>query len=328
MGGPLRVLILEDVEDDAVLLLLALKGGGFDVTFERVYTAEAMSAALDARPWDIIISDYAMSGFDALQALEVVKQRTLDLPFIIVSGTIGEESAVAAIRAGAHDFMVKGKLARLIPAIERELREAAGRREHRRTERELRESEKRLRLSERRFQRLFESAPDAIVISDRHGAITIVNAQAERMFGWSREELVGRPVDGLVPPALRAEHAELRDACIRDAVRGSTGGGHTNLRGARKDGTEFPVDISLSPMESDGELLVAEAVRDITERTQLQRQLMQSQKMESVGRLAGGVAHDFNNLLSVILGWTGMALEELPADHPVRSSLEEVRKAG
>ncbi len=125
MGKPLRALIVEDVERDALLLLRELKRGGFDVTSERVDTPETMAAALAKQPWDVVISDYSMPRFSAPAALALVKERKLDVPFIIVSGTVGEETAVDAIRAGAHDFMSKGKFARLIPAIERELRDAA-----------------------------------------------------------------------------------------------------------------------------------------------------------------------------------------------------------
>jgi len=123
MGKPLRVLLVEDIEQDALLVLRELKRGGFDVTSERVETPEAMTAALAKQHWDIVLSDYSMPRFSALMALGLVKERKLDLPFIIVSGTVSEEIAVDAIHAGAHDFMAKGKLGRLIPAIERELRD-------------------------------------------------------------------------------------------------------------------------------------------------------------------------------------------------------------
>jgi signal transduction histidine kinase len=136
-GKPLRALIVEDVESDALLVVRELKRGGFDVTFERVDTAETMAAALARDTWDIVLSDYTMPRFSALAALGIVKERKVDLPFIIVSGTIGEETAVEAIRAGAHDFMVKGKFARLVPAVERELRDAALRVERMRIQEQL-----------------------------------------------------------------------------------------------------------------------------------------------------------------------------------------------
>jgi len=125
MGKPLRMLIVEDVERDAVLVVRELKRGGFDVSFERVDTRETMSAALAKQPWDIVISDYSLPRFSGPAALALVQERNLDLPFIIVSGTVGEETAVESIRAGAHDFMAKGQFARLLPAVERELRDAA-----------------------------------------------------------------------------------------------------------------------------------------------------------------------------------------------------------
>src|SRR6187200_1076481 len=137
MGKLLRVLMVEDVERDAVLLVRELGRGGFDVAFERVETAEAMSLALDRQAWDIVLSDYTLPSFGAPQALALVKERRLEIPFIIVSGTVDEEMAVGAIRAGAHDFMAKGRLARLVPAIERELQEAALRAERSRLEQQL-----------------------------------------------------------------------------------------------------------------------------------------------------------------------------------------------
>jgi len=123
MGKPLRALLVEDVEQDAQLVLRELKRGGFDVAYERVDTPEAMSVALARQPWDVVISDHSMPRFSAPLALALVKEQRLDLPFIIVSDMVNEDIAVEAIHGGAHDFMAKGKLGRLIPAIERELRD-------------------------------------------------------------------------------------------------------------------------------------------------------------------------------------------------------------
>jgi diguanylate cyclase (GGDEF)-like protein len=129
MSKRLRVLIVDDSENDALLLLRGLRKGGFEPEFERVETSEAMAAALAARPWDIIISDYSMPHFSGLEALRFLKQSGLDLPFILVSGTIGENLAVEAMKAGAHDYVMKGNLQRLTTAIERELREVEVRKE-------------------------------------------------------------------------------------------------------------------------------------------------------------------------------------------------------
>jgi len=147
MGKPLRVLVVEDSEKDAMLLLEELRRGGYEVTFERVYTAAAMTAALAGREWDIVIADYTMPNFSAPAALKLLQKSGLDLPFIIVSGSIGEDIAVAAMKAGAHDYMMKGELKRLIPSVERELREAIVRREHKQSSEALKESEERLRMA-------------------------------------------------------------------------------------------------------------------------------------------------------------------------------------
>jgi putative nucleotidyltransferase with HDIG domain len=137
MGTPLRILLVEDSEDDARLILREIQRGGYQVEFERVESADAMHGALMRRPWDAIICDFSLPRFSAPKALELLNKSGIDLPFIIVSGTIGEESAVNALKAGAHDFIIKGNFARLIPAIERELKEAEVRRQRREREREL-----------------------------------------------------------------------------------------------------------------------------------------------------------------------------------------------
>ena len=132
MSTPLRVLFVEDSDDDARLLVREVKRGGFEPEWERVETADELLAALDRGPWDVVISDFTIPGFSGTEALAMLRARDPDLPFIFVSGTIGEDLAVGAMKAGARDYIMKGNLRRLVPAIERELREAATRRDHRR----------------------------------------------------------------------------------------------------------------------------------------------------------------------------------------------------
>src|SRR6266436_4943128 len=145
MGQPLRVLLLEDSEDDADLLLLQLRRGGYEPAAQRFDSAEAFRAALERKEWDVVISDYVMPGFGGLEALELFKLSGLDVPFIIVSGHIGEEVAVAALKAGAHDYVMKERLVRLAPAIKRALQEIWIARAHRSANDALRENEERFR---------------------------------------------------------------------------------------------------------------------------------------------------------------------------------------
>jgi two-component system, cell cycle sensor histidine kinase and response regulator CckA len=142
MASPLRALILEDSEDDCALLVRTLQKGGYDVQYTRVDSAAGLLGHLDAAPWDIIISDYSMPGFSGTMALSMVREKGLEIPFVFVSGTIGEEVAVNAMRVGAQDYIMKGNLTRLLPAIQRELREAQLRREHKGIEQRMRQLEK------------------------------------------------------------------------------------------------------------------------------------------------------------------------------------------
>jgi len=179
--SPLRVLVVEDSADDAQLIVREIQRSGYTVEFERVETKPAMQEALSRRSWDVILSDYSMPKFSAMAALATLKASGLDLPFIVVSGTIGEETAVTALKAGAHDFLIKEKLARLVPAIEREMRDA----ETRRSQRE----------SEARYQLLVEQLPIIIYVNplDRIGSTTYVSPQIQTVLGYMPEEWLADP---------------------------------------------------------------------------------------------------------------------------------------
>jgi PAS domain S-box-containing protein len=184
---------------------------------------------------------------------------------------------------------------------------------------------------EARFQGLLEAAPDGIVGVAGDGRIRLVNRQAEVLFGYSRDELVGRPLDLLVPERARAVHPDHRERYF-DKPRTRSMGAGRELRGRRQDGSEFPCEISLSMLEDDGEQLVVAAVRDVTthkqiedERDALRRR--QSERLESLGKLAGGVAHDFNNLLGAILSYATFAAEGVEDRPQVHADVLEIRKA-
>jgi signal transduction histidine kinase len=139
---PIRVLIIEDSEEDADLIVLELKRGGYSPEFRRVEEADGLVRALSDGEWDLVLSDYSMPRFSVPEALSIVQQKNADLPFVIVSATIGEEAAVEAIKSGAHDYVLKHRLSRLVPAVKRELRESALRRERRNLEEQLRHAQK------------------------------------------------------------------------------------------------------------------------------------------------------------------------------------------
>ena len=190
---PLRVLVVEDSEDDARLLVRHLVRGGYDPFVIRVETPEETRRLLDDEEWDLIIADYSLPRFSAVDALEIVREKDLDLPFIILSGTIGEETAVAAMKAGAHDYIMKGTSARLLPAIERELREARDRAMRR-------NAEEALRNNERRFRSLIEHASDITTVIDQQGTILYQSPSVERVLGYRPEDLIGSNVLDRVHP--------------------------------------------------------------------------------------------------------------------------------
>ncbi|HEY2515500.1 MAG TPA: response regulator, partial [Polyangiaceae bacterium] len=179
---PLHVLVVEDNADDAELLARELGRGPYEITWERVETPEAMAEALDRKRWDIVVSDYAMPRFSAPAALALLQASGFEVPFMVVSGTIGEETAVHALKSGANDFLVKGKLARLLPAIDRELREGRGREARR-------EAERALRTSELRFRRLAESGVVGIVVGEESGKLAFANDTFLKLVERSHEEL-------------------------------------------------------------------------------------------------------------------------------------------
>src|SRR5918993_1068489 len=185
MNEKLEVLLVEDSEDDALLLVRTLRRGGYDTTWERVDTAADMEAALDGRSWDLVISDHSMPAFSSSAALGLLRSKGfVDLPFIIVSGQIGEDAAVAAMKAGAHDYLMKDNLARLNSAIERELREAGVRRERRR-------AQVALGASETRFRMMVEQSPLSIQIFSPDGTTLRVNRAWEELWGVTLDQIPG-----------------------------------------------------------------------------------------------------------------------------------------
>src|SRR6266478_2664011 len=188
MADTLRVLIVEDSEDDAFLIMRELRRGEFEPQFERVETAEAMGAALARQPWDLIISDYSIPSFGGRAALALYQKTGLDIPFITMSGVIGEETAVEMMKAGAHDYVMKGNLARLVPAVKRELQAAQERLERKQAD-----------TDRAHLASIVACSEDAILSESLDGIVLSWNAAAERMYGYTAEEMIGRSIAILIP---------------------------------------------------------------------------------------------------------------------------------
>ncbi len=261
-GRPLHLLIVEDSSSDAELILLALQQGGYNPTWERVETEEGLRGALTVGPWDIVTSAYILPGFGGAAALQVVRVAQPDLPFILVSETVGVDAAVAMMRAGANDYIRKHDIARLAQAIERELWESDNRRAKRAAER-----------TTAHLAALIESSDDAIISKTLDGVITSWNSSAERVYGWRAAEAIGRNVSILVPPDKAYELAEIMRR-LRAGVRMD----YFETVRLHRDGRRIDVSLTISPVrDADGRLIgVSKTARDVQERKRAEENLRAS----------------------------------------------------
>lgn len=263
MPKSFALLNIEDSQSDSDLIVRLLRKAGHEITFERVETAAQMHAALKKQAWDIIISDHSLPQFNSHAALALLRQEGLDIPFIVVSGTIGEEAVADMMKAGAHDFLVKDNLTRLLSTVERELEYAEVRRER--------------KQADERFRLAIESAPNAIIMVDQQGRIVLVNSMTEKYFGYKRTELIAQSVDELVPERFRNGHAVYRHGFESDPQTRPMGAGR-DLYGLRKDESEFPIEIGLTPIHTQEGMLILATVVDITERKQAELVLNESEE--------------------------------------------------
>lgn len=277
MTTPLRVLILEDLETDADLMLLELRQAGFDPIWSRV--DDELEFLSHLRPdLDVILADFNLPQFDALDALNHMKQRELDVPFIVVTAVLDDEVAVDCMRAGATDYLLKDRLARLGPAVVRAV-------EERRAREERRQTQESLKASEERFRSVAETASDAILVIDAGATIVLWNKGAEHLYGYTAAEAVGMDLAQVIPERHRKRQQEaLGMAVVPEPMLPPAPFEGLALT---KDGREIPVDVSYARWSNNEQVFITAMLRDITERKTNERRLRQS--FEQVQKTLNGV---------------------------------------
>jgi PAS domain S-box-containing protein len=281
MADLLRVLIVEDSVNDTFFMVRELQRGGFNVEFERVETAASMQAALVDQTWDLIISDYAMPQFGGPAALALFRRLNLDIPFIVVSGAMGEELAVEMIKAGASNYVMKDRLNRLLPAVRHELQAVQERRIRNQTD-----------AAAAYLASLVQSCEDSIIGTTAEGIIISWNAAAERLYGYTPLEAIGQPISLLCPPYRPEEWSETMEKLKQgEAVE------RLETVRLRKDGTPVEVSITVSPVRDSGGCIIGASTiaRDISQRRQ-----EENERLALIQELTAALSHSHTDGPAVV----------------------------
>jgi PAS domain S-box-containing protein len=322
MKNRLRILVVDDDRAQAELVgeLIRSRDTWRDAEVAIAVSYEAALQSMASHAYDLGIFDYRLGASSGLSLLREIRRRNDETPVIVVTGHGAEEIAVEAMKSGASDYLLKGNISAetITHAIHHALT-------LRTKELERQRAEAALRASEERFRALVENSSDVLLLIDPEGNIIYTTPSAERQFGWRTDEILGNSLFDFIHPEDR-ELVGSRVARVLDRP-GERVSAQARFRHA--DGTFRVIEgIGVNRLHEPAVGGIVINARDITEGRVLENQLRQIQKMEAIGRLAGGVAHDFNNLLTAILGYCNLLLEDLPPESNLREDLEEIRKAG
>lgn len=317
MKSPLRVLLLEDNSTDAELTLLTLAAEKIVCDPLRIETRTDFISALEEHSFDLILSDHRLPSFDGLSALAIAREKSPNTPFIFVSGTIGEELAIETLKGGATDYVLKHRLSRLAPSVRRAMSEFDERAARQRAESAWREADA-------LFRSVFESSAVGIAVLDAGQRIIKTNGALQRMFKYSEDQLSTMTLTALT----HADDRTLDENLLTEVSAGTRVSYQVEKRYHQQDGGIIWGRLTVSRIQpSDTKEFTVAFLEDVSARKKLEQQLVESQKMEAVGRLAAGIAHDFNNVLTVISGYTGLLLARVPAQDLLRRDITEISEA-
>ena len=313
---PLRVLMVEDSAADAELCMRAVRQAGLKAEFDTAEDETAFRRRLQESKYDVILSDNSLPRWSGQEALKLAKAIAPDIPFLLVTGSLGEEAAVDVIKRGAVDYIIKDRMTRLPDAILRAIADRRAVKDRERTLQALRASEKRLRA-------MIDHEPGCVKLIDAENRLLEINAAGLRIMETdSTAALLGKPILDVVVPEHRDAFAELTRRVISGQPTSLEFEVFT-LKGARRR-----LESHAVPFETDGRTIVLAITRDVTDQRLLEKRISHLEKFEAIGQLAGGIAHDFNNLLGAILGWAELGLENAERPELVREHFREIHQQG
>jgi len=263
MKSLLRILHLEDNPRDSELVQSILEAANIECDITRVDTFSDYYSSINQGSFDIILADNAIPSFSSVEALSMAREKYPDIPFIFVSGTIGEEGSIESDQGGATDYVLKERISRLIPVVQRALHEVEERRKR--------------KCAEEKFRLLVESLPNSLILVNKDGIISFINSLTEKMFGYKKQELIGHSVEILIPQRFCDKHVQFRNNFLSQHSSIMLGI-ESDLLGRRKDGREFPVEIGLNPIKSDGETQILCTISDTTKRKQSEDAVRKSEE--------------------------------------------------
>ena len=324
----LQILLLEDDLADSELIRATLKNGGMNCEFKRVTTREEFVIELQNENLDLILSDYLLPQFDGISALEIAQQISPDVPFILVSGVLGEETAIEALKNGATDYVLKQRLSRLLPSVQRALRESQEHQELKRAEESLRQTDDTLRA-------VVDVSPVAIITLNQDYQVLTWNKAAEQIYGWSALEILYQPL-----PVIPESSKSAMEACVERILQQKQTLKNLEFRHFKKDGSQADINVSLAPLHSctcNNICLVMTAV-DITLKKQaeaermvlLQREQKARADAEKASRIKDEflaiVSHELRTPLNAILGWIKMIRSGRVKQEKFEQALEIVER--
>jgi PAS domain S-box-containing protein len=321
MAPLIHILHLEDDTMDAELIQARLAEQDLVFRLDRVQTKIEFDSALRKNETDIILADFRLPMYDGMSALRLAGQLQPDVPFIFVSGTMGEEAAIEALTHGATDYVLKQNLSRLASAVQRALQESRNKKDRQLAEEALAQSEAKMRY-------ILDSVDEGFIVIDRDYRILSANRAFCNLAKLHEKQVIGMRCHEISHHSPKPCYEADNECPVRRTFE--TGKSHVAYHHhTHASGAQYHMELKSFPIvDASGAFTSAiETVNDITEKHKLQEQLVQSQKMESIARLAGGVAHDFNNMLSVILGHTELAIGQMNPSQPLFSNLREIRQA-